>query len=204
MEMLILTSNGLSSSALQHEAKKLLQQPCRSLALVPTASNFQPEKEHNIGRHTEIFKQLGLSVDVIDIAKENPAALTNYDVVFLMGGNPFYLLDIMRKTTCDVILSRFAENKTIIGASAGSLVLGPSIELIHQLHPELNASINITDFTGLCLTDLIVYPHTARYISMIDGFLNKIKDYEHRSNYNITCINDGQAVFIKNDDVLTV
>lgn len=202
--MLILTSNGISSEKLFDKTKELLKENMKSVALIPTASNAREDKVFNILRHTEIFGRLGLSVEIFDIDVQNPKLLNKYDVIFLMGGNPFYLLEIMRKTNCKELFSSYLKSKIIIGASAGSLVLGTTIGLVYDLHPDLNANVGLTDFTGLCLTNLNVYSHVLKYVEIIDRFLERMHDFENRTGLQITCINDGQAVLISDEEIVVI
>lgn len=202
--MLILTSNGISSEKLFDKTKELLKENMNSIALIPTASIVYNDKEYNIQRHTGIFSRLGLSVDIFDIAVQNPKLLDKYDVIFLMGGNPFYLLDVMRKMKCKELFSNYLKSKIIIGASAGSLVLGPTIGLVYELHPTLNDVAGLTDFAGLCLTNLIVYSHHPNYLETVDGFYERMHDFENRTKNQVICINDGQAVLINGEEIVMI
>jgi len=202
--MLILTSNGITSEKLFDKIKELLKENMKSVALIPTASNVRDDKEFNVQRHTEIFGRIGLTVDIFDIAVQNPELLDKYDVIFLMGGNPFYLLNIMRKTNCKELFSNYLKNKIIIGASAGSLVLGPTLGLVYELHPKLNDVAGLTDFKGLGLTNLIVYSHHPNYLETVDGFYERMHDFENRTGLQVICINDGQAVFVFDEEIVVI
>lgn len=121
-----------------------------------------------------------------------------------MGGNPFYLLDIMRKTNCKELFSSYIKNKIMIGASAGSMVFGDTIGLVYELHPHLNNDVGLIDYTGLCLTHINVYSHVSGYIETVDRFLERMHDFENRKGLQFTCINYGQAVFISDQEVVVL
>ena len=56
--------------------------------------------------------------------------LNCFDIIYMMGGNTFYLLDMIRKYKFDILIKKFIESKKIyIGSSAGSEILGNSIEI---------------------------------------------------------------------------
>ena len=94
--MLILSSNGLSSdkiiTTLQDKLKGL-----KTSALVVTADNEYKEKNYHVKRCIEELKSLNLSVDIFDIDFQDPKLLLKYDVIEFIGGNPFYLLNAIKK-----------------------------------------------------------------------------------------------------------
>ncbi|MCI1615580.1 Type 1 glutamine amidotransferase-like domain-containing protein [Heyndrickxia oleronia] len=83
----------------------------------------------------------------------------------------------------------------IIGVSAGAVVLGPNIEIVHYFTPEKN-SIKLQDFKPLGLTNKIIFPHYDRE----DLFLNsegksiedRLQEYESLHNSKITRLKDNQ------------
>ncbi len=86
-------------------------------------------------------------------------ALDSVDVVFVSGGNTFYLLQESQKTGFIKIIQEKVENGLpYIGSSAGSVIAGPDLEPILgidnvELAPELNG------YTGYNLVDFCVLPH---------------------------------------------
>ena len=90
--MLVLTSNGITSEILHQHIKNMMGKSARSAALITTASVGYKEKDWNVPRHTGAMTKLGLKVELFDIDEQNPLLLKQYDVIFVMGGNPFYLL----------------------------------------------------------------------------------------------------------------
>lgn len=47
--------------------------------------------------------------------------LNGYDVAKFIGGNPFYLLDAVRKSGAETVLREIAADKILIGWSAAAL-----------------------------------------------------------------------------------
>lgn len=202
--MFILTSNGISSEELFLKTKEYIKENMKSAALITTASTGHKDKDLNVRRHTNILEHFGVSVELVDIAEQNPKLLDKFDVIFLMGGNPFYLLEKMRETNCRELFSSYLKNKVIIGASAGSMVFGTTIGLVYELHPFQNDKVGLTDFTGLSLTDINVYPHVSRYVETVDKFLDRMRDFQNRNRIQFTCLNDGQAVFISENEIVVI
>jgi len=131
-----------------------------------------------VPRHTIELEKLGLEVTFFDIEIQSPELLEE--------------------------LERYIKSKIVIGASAGSMVFGSTIALIHEFDPQLNEPVYLTDFSGLGLTNINICPHTSRFVERYDNFLERIEAFEKRSNTQITRIDDGQAVFIDGDNVWIV
>lgn len=130
--------------------------------------------------------------------------LYSYDVIELIGGNPFYLLRQMKRVNCGKIFQNLKEDKIIIGISAGSAVLQNSIKLIAQYSPELNDGINLKDLTALCLTDVEILPHYQKFLPKFKNFEERAKEYERKYNCDVIRINDGQGVFINNNQIYII
>lgn len=202
--MLILTSNGISSESLFIKVKQLLNKDAKIAAIITTASNFHEQKEINIQRHTEILTRLGLQVELFDLAEQPPTLLEKYDLIFLMGGNTFYLLDIMRKTNCKDLFAKYIKDKVVIGASAGSIVFGSTIGFIYELEPQGNDLVGLTDFTGLCLTNTHVFPHVSLLTKAFDRCLERLSAFEKSNNIKLILIEDGQGVFINENNIIII
>jgi dipeptidase E len=194
--VLFLTSNGITSEIIFKRIKHELITYSGKAALVTTASVGYKEKDRNVPRHAEVLEKLGLCVEVFDIEEQNPELLQEFDLIFIIGGNPFYLLDIMRNTNCKELFFRYIKDKIVIGASAGSIVFGNTLELIHKFDPQLNDDVRLTDFSGLCLTTINVCPHVLKYKDRYDRFIERIEEFEKSKHIQITRINDGQAVIV--------
>lgn len=197
--MLILTSNGLSSDNLIRK----MTEYCASLSravIITTASVGYKKNDWHIPQLTKELNSLNLSVDYFDFDFQNPELLLNYDVIEIIGGNPFYLLKSMRKANCEVIMKKLIQHKIVIGISAGSIVMQKNINLIAQYSPELNDDVNLTDYSGLGLCSIELLPHYSRFITIFERFEERAKEYEIENNCEIIRINDGQAVIVNSDD----
>ncbi len=91
--------------------------------------------------------------------KQLSDALVSIDVIFVSGGNTFYLLQESQKTDFIKIVQEKVENGLpYIGSSAGSVIAGPDIEPIIgiddvKLAPEVNG------YAGYNLVNFCVLPH---------------------------------------------
>jgi len=81
------------------------------------------------------------------------------DVIYISGGNQFYLLEKIQQTDCaDVIRDYVAKGKIYIGTSAGSMIAGGN--QLCGYRPDLMKGVGkLKDYQGLGLVDFIVFPH---------------------------------------------
>src|SRR5690606_5569243 len=125
---------------------------------------------------------------------ESPDVLLQKDVIYINGGNPFHLLEQVKKSGADRVLARLAQkNAVIVGVSAGAVLLGPDIRVVHHFTPQLNAQ-NIDDFSALELTDKRIFPHYGREDLFGDGTGRTIEErilaFERLKACSITRLND--------------
>ena len=88
--------------------------------------------------------------------------LSQYQVIFVEGGNTFYLLNEVKKSGFDVVIKELLDKGVIyIGASAGSMILGPDLDHLVKIdHPETVPEL--TDYTCLGLIPERILPHLGR------------------------------------------
>ncbi len=189
--MIFLCSNGLTSYELLKEAKRYAG-AAKKAALVVTADPEYKEKNYHVPRGLKELEFLGLETDIFDFDAQPAEKLLGYDVVELIGGNPYYLLHSIREHRGEEVLKRIAEHGLLIGWSAGALVLGPTIALIEQYHPQLNF-LDLRDLTGLCLTDVQVMPHCNKENP------EKAHGYQRETGGNLIFLNDGEGVTVGPD-----
>ncbi len=193
--MLILCSNGLTSEALLSQVKEVTA-PCKTAALVVTADPVYKENNYHVGRCIKELQSLGLSVDTFDLDKASADALLTYDVVEFIGGNPFYLLDAIRKSGAQSVLRTVAKDKILIGWSAAVFVFGPTLALVNRYTPEMN-EVGLTDLTALGLTETECLPHYSKFLKRMEGFEETCKDYEAEFGKTVVRLNDGEGILLK-------
>ncbi len=196
--MIILTSNGLSSNKLIDAVKTHVK--VGKAALVVTADNEYKEKNYHVERLTKELKMLGLSVECFDFDKQKTTELMKFEVVELIGGNPYYLLDSIRKNDFQIALKYFAQNKCLIGCSAGALVLTPSLDLIDIYSPEMNI-VNLCDLSACNFTNIRILPHYSKFIKKYNAFEKKCSEYERNFNCVVIRLNDGEGVIVNKNDI---
>lgn len=124
----------------------------------PQSSN-RPYYQSTISDYAAISPDV--RVDYFDLSDaftdEMLAGLSSYAAVYLSGGNTFTFMDSAQKRGLQTLLEQYLANGGIlIGASAGSIMCTPSIELAKFGDEN---EVGITDFAGFCFVDFEFHPH---------------------------------------------
>ncbi|MFJ7747341.1 Type 1 glutamine amidotransferase-like domain-containing protein [Peribacillus sp. NPDC097295] len=199
---LLLTSNGFYTDAIKEEFLKLFNNATNKLdvAIITTAS---PQKENNrFAQKANVdFIEMGFqNIDFIDIEFDNPECLKHKNVIYINGGNPFNLLFHTKQSGADSILRQLiTKNTVVVGASAGAVLLGPNIKVVHFFTPQLDA-LNTKNFSALGLTDKLVFPHYDREDLFKDSKSKSIEDrlrkFESLEKCEITRLKDDECLTI--------
>jgi dipeptidase E len=202
---IILTSNGLSSAKVVKFFKNLADSGLKNAAIVVTADPVYRENNWIAVSIKEKFNEIGFSSSFFDIEINPSDQLLEFDIVFFIGGNPYYLLNQLRRShTDDILRVMLLQRKVISGSSAGCIVMGQTIALINEFDPQMNAEVGLTDFSGLGLTTVNLCPHYSRYIDRYENFEERICRVERDEKITITRINDGEAIVIDGENVVKV
>ena len=206
--MLMLCSNGLTCKALldqvRQETHKLHKEKLRA-ALIVTSDPIYKEKNYHVPRCLQELENLGFKVDLFDFDYQRAELLLTYDCAELIGGNPYTLLQSLRKCQAQPILKELAKQSILIGWSAGALVLGPTIGLIEPYFPEMNTP-NLTDLTGMNLTNRQILPHYPLFLNRDPQYETLCQTYEQDHHCEIIRLSDGEGIVIdsKNDAFLRI
>lgn len=191
MKNIFLTSCGIINDRIKNEFYKTLTKSIESLKVlyITTASDGEPNDDKSwMDEEFKTILDLGILKENIAESKiGNPINTNDYDIMYMMGGNTFYLLDIIRRTHFDIDIKKFINSgKIYIGSSAGSEILGNSIDV--ALGYDDN-NVNMIDFTGLRIVDGLIIPHCNRK----EEFVNKLKNETKEKLY---LLYDGDGINI--------
>ena len=146
---LLLTSNGLSNQSIADALEDLVGKPRSEVRVgfIPTAAFPEDDspKESRDWLVNDMYriKQFCGFIDIISLADLAPSdiigRLENCDVIFVGGGNTFYLSYWMEKSGLFDALPRLLETRVYAGISAGSMIATASIRTASQAikNPEL-------------------------------------------------------------------
>ena len=191
MKNIFLTSCGIINDRIKNEFYKTLTKSIESIKVlyITTASDGEPNDDKSwMDEEFKTILDLGILKENITESKiGNPINMNDYDIMYMMGGNTFYLLDIIRRTHFDIDIKNFINSgKIYIGSSAGSEILGNSIDV--ALGYDDN-NVNMIDFTGLRIVDGLIIPHCNRK----EEFINKLKNETKEKLY---LLYDGDGINI--------
>jgi dipeptidase E len=123
--------------------------------------------------------------------KEIGSKLSDKDIIFVNGGNTFYLLYWVKKSGFNQLLPKLLdEGKLYVGVSAGSYIACPTIEAATWKHGDKN-KIGLEDLTGLNLVPFLITPHfEEKYRTIIETSAKTTK-------YPIVALYNTQAVLVE-------
>ncbi len=197
---LLLTSTGLTSPNIYEKFRSFVSDPQKqSVAIITTAVE---DKENN--KYSQLakkqFESLGfVSVDFVDLEMQPEKDFSSYEIIYVCGGNTFKLLKFARNANFKLSIAKLLERNGIyIGVSAGSIIVGPSINIANEVEPDTN-DVGLEDFRGFEITSLIVLPHYSP--EMETETANFEKKYgvivERLNNSQAILINHGEKTFIE-------
>ena len=197
---LFLTSAGLPPETTRAFLKLLNKRPEETrICFVITAANPQEDKGY-VKEDRKRLKELGFQVTELDLEKENEESLrkklNNFDVIFVEGGNTFYLLKYIRESGFDKALKPFLERGGIyLGVSAGTYIVGPDISPTQWKHAEDKNIVGLKNLRGLGLVDFAIFSHYKPEHESI------IKENKHKIPYSVVALTDSQAVLVENGNI---
>jgi len=192
---LLLTSTGLTSPHIYEKFRSIVANPKnQSVAIITTAAEGKENNKYSQLAKKQ-FESLGFaSVDFIDLETQPEKDLSSYGIIYVCGGNTFKLLKSARKANFKLSIEKLLERNGIyIGVSAGSIIVGPSIEIAGEIAADKN-EIGLEDLTGFGITNLIVLPH---YSSEVE---EETKAFEAKHGVTVERLSNSQAALIKNGE----
>ncbi len=199
MKKLLLVSMAYKVTDVLKEVKPDLRG--RTVTYIPTAA-IGEGIEGMAEEETRMLEELGLTVDELEVSTASRETvretLMKNDMIFVGGGNTFFLLQELKRSGADKIISQeVKKGKFYIGESAGAIAACPDIGYSAEMDVPEKAP-ELTDYTGMGLVDFYVVPHLG-HPEMGPGAEGIIEKYT--SELDLKVINDHQAILIEGDKV---
>lgn len=201
MTKLLLTSTGLASQNVANQFLEIINKSASQIKVifVPVAARSEEELKY-VGESKKELIDLGiLENNIKTLNLDSPilfAEIREFDVVYVCGGNTFYLLKKVRETGFDKAIKEFVKNdKLYFGVSAGSILACPNIDIASPFDEN---DVSLADLTGLHLTDVIVSPHYCEKEKPI------IDSFKEKSQYEVITLTDEQALLVTDRDAKIV
>lgn len=185
---LLLTSAGFSNKKISKVFLDLFDKSAEKIHIIfiPTASRSKEEMKY-VGESRQELIDLRINrIAILNLDHEiKKQEIENSDAVYVCGGNTFYLLKKIRESGFDKLLRDY--NGIYVGVSAGSVVVGPNIEVSA---PWDENDVNLSDTTGLNIVNFAVVPHFQRKDHSI------VENLKKQAKYEIVPLTDKQAILI--------
>jgi len=198
---LILMSSGLDNEKVKKEFSKLIDgRPSNKKVLIIFGVKTEEEWDHVDESRNELIS-LGILRDNIieaniseDISEKN--FKEEYDVVYVCGGNTFYILDRLRKTSFDKLIKKLVEeNKVYVGVSAGSIIAGPNIEMAEWGSEGDGNEVGLKNLEGFKFTNILFFPHYKNELK------KEIDEFQKKTRYKIERFKNGEALIINEKEI---
>jgi dipeptidase E len=163
---LLLTSNGVSNTAIKNALAKLLGKPFTqsSITFIPTAANVERGDKKFVVNDMYNLLKLGFETfDIMDIAAVSKEywleSFTRADILVFGGGNDKYLLDWLKESGVQELIPELLQNKVYMGISAGSMATAKHVSLSIAGILYYERTKQWENVQGLSLVDFEIRPH---------------------------------------------
>ncbi len=199
-QMLLLTSSGMRGA--KEEILSVLPKPADKIrvAHIITASKVENDKSY-VDQDRELMQEAGFNVEDIDIEGKNKKQLMKLlsvvDIIYVQGGNTFYLLKQIRKSGFNKIIKKLLSKGILyIGVSAGSIVAGKTVQTAGWRGEK--ERFGLINLKGLKLIKSDIFLHYK------PEDLEIIKQKPKRVKKRLRVLTDEQALFIFGRKVMLV
>lgn len=165
----------------------------KRIGFIPTASVVEEHDSYVLEAYQFFQKRakhvLSIHLDQVDYY-ELKKLLSTIDVLYISGGNTFYLLQAVYNSGFDQLITDYLANGNyLIGESAGAVIMTPDISYIHVMDD--NRVVESSTTKGLGLVDRPIIPHVeSEYLGQAAAEI--LSAYAHHSFYALT---DQEALF---------
>lgn len=170
---------------------KLPKRPQELRALFITTAGNPYTDIHWIDEDRENLTKNGFTLtdyDLVDKIEDDVRKVVDEnDLIFVEGGNTFFLLKYARESGFDKVMrEQKNSDKIYIGVSAGAYIATPSVE--PTTWKRKKDTHGVTDFTGLGLVPFAIFPHyEEKYKDLIETRKKELK-------YDLITIKDDEMV----------
>jgi len=192
---IFLTSTGLSGEGVYKKFKEVVDlNSFKKAVIITTAASGKENNKYSQLALSQLKSAGMVSVDFYDFEKDGAKSLSRYDVIYVCGGNTFALMKFARAANfAGEIRSLLNRGGIYIGVSAGSLIVGPTIEIAGEINPDKN-EVGVKDFRGYNIVDFIVFPHYE------EKYEKSIRRAEKKYKQKIRRLRNGEFIFIDENE----
>ena len=175
----------------------------KSITFIPTAS-LTEKVTFYVREGKKALEKMGCIIEELDIstalAEDVVNKLRKNDMIYVTGGNTFFLLQELRRSGADKIITEEVLNgKVYIGESAGAMVLSPDLEYA-GLMDDTDCAPKLQSLDGLGLVDFYTVPHHTNFpfVKAVENIIRKYDDL-----LPLRPINNLQSISVTSEGVST-
>jgi len=207
---LFLSSLAISKSQAEH-FELLVGKPAEQikLALVENAADVYAEDSRDwVVEHRNAIVNNGYQIEQIDLRNYSndldglEQKLSGVDVVWMGGGNTYYLRWLLQDTGIDKVLIKLIKEDGLVygGGSAGAIITGPTIKHFEKADNPDEAPEMI--YEGLNLINEVIVPHTDN--EKFENVMKEIILSLEKDGYKTIPITDEEAIIVNNDKLTKI
>jgi dipeptidase E len=173
------------------------------VAVIPNAKDYYADRarQYKIKSAITSFNEIGIvNCQVVDLREHKEAELLvklgNYDLIWVLGGNTFCLMEAVVQSGFNKVIKSLLESGVVYGGdSAGAIIAGESLRGVEYCDEPEFAEKQIWE--GMSLVSRIIVPHVGSqyYGTGVDEMIKL-----HAKKNNLVKINDNQAFIVNSDD----
>ena len=162
---LLLTSSGITNKSIEGAFQELLNKPFLEtlVGFIPTASNTVDGDKSWVVKDIVTLNRLGCKIDIIDVSALPKdmllERLKKVDVIFVEGGDTFYLMDSIHHSGSYNEFKQLLDTKLYVGVSAGSSICAKNLALEASQEMYDEALNRQEDILGFNIVPYYVFPH---------------------------------------------
>lgn len=185
---------------LNERIRSLFQQQKPSIGYIPSCSDPQRIYVEHTRRY---YRQFGIEdVQYYDLDTEYEESMLDSlfqcNAIHLSGGNTFYFLSLLQKRNLlDQLRSYVSNGGILIGVSAGSILMTPTIRMAGYGEDADENQIALTDLHALSLVNFDFAPHW----NGSEEVLHTLKEYARSHQTEVYVCPDGGAVIVENESL---
>ncbi|MCW2604041.1 MAG: peptidase [Pseudonocardiales bacterium] len=175
------------------------------IAFVATAAEPYAEASWSVEERARLIKG-GYELTDVDLGatqgEDLRVVLSGMDVLYVGGGNTFYLLDKVRRSGLDALLPRqFDRGMLYIGLSAGASLMGPDVEPM-AIMDDPSVAPDLVSTEGLGYLAEVPIPHVASGLYEPEVFDGAIREFGGR--FSLRLLRDDEALLVEDGDVTLI
>lgn len=205
---LLLASN---TQEMKDEILDLLQKPAYdvNVGFISTAAKAQEDVDYVRKDWMMMRDELGFNLEEIDIEGKTESQLMRQlsvkDIIFVEGGNTFYLLNAMRKCNFEKVVRKLLKlGKVYVGVSAGAMVAGKTIITSVWRSKARGINRNVVGLKNLKGLNLLPFDIFVHYEPEYAEIIKKEMPDPKKRQKNLKIITDQQAIFVQNKEIMLI